>query len=170
MAIIFGKGIIHMLLKNSLIVGSEIIGEDFQKQLDDVPRDKFLRFNFDKLYLDKAVKHIKEEPKGHLILFFKKATSFILIDFKSLDPNYYNPIHYFPVLLLGITSLIGISLSDKKSYKLNYLILILFYYVFIFSTVSIMPRYKLIIFPIQIILTSSFIQYVINKLKRQKKT
>ena len=164
------KGNHPYAMKNSLIVGSEIVDEDFQKQLDEVPRDKFLRFNFDKLYLDKAVKHIKEEPKEHLIFFLKKAASFLLIDFKSPYPNYYNPIHYFPVLLLGITSLIGISLSDKKSYKLNYLILILFAYVFIFSTVSILPRYKLIILPIQIILTSSFIQYVINKLKRQKKT
>ena len=164
------KGNHPYAMKNSLIVGSEIIEEEFQKQLDDVPRDKFLRFNFDKLYLDKAVKHIKEEPKRHLILFFKKATSFLLIDFKSPHPNYYNPMHYLPVLLLGVTSLIGIIFSDKKSYKLNYLILILFAYVFIFSTVSILPRYKLIILPIQIILTSSFIQYVINKLKRQKKT
>ena len=164
------KGNHPYAMKNSIVAGSEIVHEDFQKQLDEVPRDKFLRFNFEKLYLDKAVKNIKEEPKEHLIFFLKKAVSFLLIDFKSLDPNYYNPIHYFPVLLLGVTSLIGISLSDKKSYKLNYLILILFAYVFIFSTVSILPRYKLIILPIQIILTSSFIQYVINKLKRQKKT
>jgi len=162
------KGNHPYAMKNSLVAGAEIVDEDFQKQLDEVARDKFLRFNFEKLYLDKAVKHIREEPKGHLILFFKKALSFLLIDFNSPNPNYYNPVHYLPVLLLGVTSLIGISLSDKKSYKLNYLILILFAHVFIFSTVSILPRYKLIILPIQIILTTSFIQYVLRKLNNKK--
>ena len=50
----------------------------------------------------------------------------MLIDISSTHPDYYNPLHYLPVLVLGITALIGISLSDKKSYKLNYLILIFF--------------------------------------------
>ena len=84
--------------------------------------------------------------------------SFIFIDLNSSYPGYYNPIHYLPVLLLGITSLIGIGLSDKKSNELNYLILIFFAYVLIFSTVSILPRYKLIIFPMQLIFTSVLIK------------
>ena len=54
------KGNHPYAMKNSLAAGSEIVDEDFQKQLDEVPRDKFLRFNFEKLYLDKAVKNIKE--------------------------------------------------------------------------------------------------------------
>ena len=151
------KGNHPYALKNSLVVGSEIVDEDFQKKLDAVPRDKFLRFNFDKLFLDKAIKNIKEKPMEHLILFFRKAISFLLIDFNSPDKNYYNPLHYLPVLIIGITSLIGIFLPHKKSKKLNYLILILFAYVFIFSTVSILPSYKLIILPIQIIFTNIFI-------------
>ena len=150
--------------------GSEIINDSLQKKIDKIPKDKFYGLNFDNLFLNEAIKNIKGDPTRYLTLFIKKAFSFLFIDINSPNPNYYNPLHYFPILLLGVTSLIGISLSDKKSYKLNYLILILFAYVFIFSTVSILPRYKLIILPIQIILTSSFIQYVINKLKRQKKT
>ena len=155
-------------MKNSLVVGAEIVDENFQKQLDEIPRDKFLRFNFDKLFLDKAIENITENPNDHLLLFLRKAISFLLIDFNSPNPNYYNPLHYLPVLLLGIISLIGVIFSDKKSYKLNYLLLILFAYVFIFSTVSILPRYKLIILPIQIILATFLIQYIINKLKQQK--
>ena len=48
----------------------------------------------------------------------------------------------------------------KKSYKLNYLILILIAYVGIFSTVSVLPRYKLIILPLQIIFTNVLIVYI----------
>ena len=154
------KGNHPYAMKNSLVVGAEIVDENLQKELDNVPRDKFLRFNFEKIFLDRAIQNIKEDPKGHLTLFFKKITSFLLIDFNSPDTNYYNPLHYLPVLLLGITSLIGIGLSYNKSYQFKYLILIFFIYVFIFSSVSILPRYKLIILPMQIIFTNVFIDFL----------
>ena len=157
------KGNHPYAMKNSLVAGSEIVDENFQKELDRIPRDKFLRFNLEKLFLEKAIKNIKKEPEGHLVLFFKKVASFLLIDFKLQGQNYNNPIHYLPVLLLGITSLIGIGLSDRKSNKLNYLILIFFAYVFIFSTVSILPRYKLIILPMQIIFTNILIKKFIYR-------
>ena len=99
----------------------------------------------------------------------KKALSFLFIDINSPNPNYYNPFHYIPVLLFGIIALIGIGLSDKKSYKLNYLILLFFFYIFIFSTVSILPRYKLIILPLQIIFTGVVIKSLKELISRHKK-
>ena len=131
--------------------GSEIISDSLQKKIDKIPKDKFYGLNFDNLFLNEAVKNIKSDPARYFTLFIKKALSFLFIDINSPNPNYYNPFHYIPVLLFGIIALIGIGLSDKKSYKLNYLILLFFFYVFIFSTVSILPRYKLIILPLQII-------------------
>ena len=148
--------------------GSEIINDSLQKQIDKIPKDKFYGLNFDNLFLNEAIKNIKKEPIRYLTLFIKKAVSFLFIDINSPNPNYYNPLHYIPVLLFGITSLIGIGLSDKKSYKLNYLILIFFFYVFIFSTVSILPRYKLIILPIQIIFTSVLIESIKKLIYRRK--
>ena len=148
--------------------GSEIINDSLQKQIDKIPKDKFYGLNFDNLFLDQAIKNIKKEPVRYLTLFLKKAVSFLLIDISSAHPNYYNPLHYLPVLVLGITALIGIGLSDKKSYKLNNLILIFFFYVFIFSTVSILPRYKLIILPIQIIFTSVLIESFKKLIYRRK--
>ena len=148
--------------------GSEIIDDNLQKQIDKIPKDKFYGLNFDNLFLDQAIINIKKEPVRFLTLFLKKAVSFLLIDISSTHPDYYNPLHYLPVLVLGITALIGISLSDKKSYKLNYLILIFFFYVFIFSTVSILPRYKLIILPIQIIFTSVLIESFKKLIYRRK--
>ena len=142
------------------IEGSEIKDNNLRKKIDSIPKNKFYGLNYDNLFLNEAIKNIKDDPLRYLGLFFKKAISFLLIDLNSTAPNYYHPLHYLPVLLLGITTLFGIGFSDKKSYKLNYLILIFFFYVFIFSTVSILPRYKLIILPLQIIFTNVLIDKV----------
>ena len=106
------------------------------------------------------IKNISEDPKRYLVLFIKKFASILFIDIESSEPNYYNPIHYLPLLLIGITSLIGIIFSDKKSYELNYLVLIFFVTVIIFSSFFILPRYKLAILPLQIIFTNILINYI----------
>jgi len=131
--------------------------------LESIPRDINYRLNFDEFFLRQAIKNIKKEPEKYFIFSLKKAASFIFIDIKSSQPGYYNPLHYLPVLLLGITSIIGMILSNKKSYKLNFLLLIFISLVCIFSTVSILPRYKLIILPIQIIFTNILIEKVLKK-------
>tara|TARA_B100000029_G_scaffold509958_1_gene600333 strand:+ start:12318 stop:13619 length:1302 start_codon:yes stop_codon:yes gene_type:complete len=166
-------------MKNSLVEGYEfpkdlseetVLDENMRKQspklidgfiiLEAIPRDINYRLNFNNFFLEQAIYNISKEPVSYLIFFFKKVLSFLLIDIKSSSPNYYNPLHYLPILILGITSLFGIALSSKKSRELNYLIMILFAFVFIFSTVSILPRYKLIILPLQIIFTNIFIERV----------
>ena len=148
--------------------GSEIISDSLQKKIDKIPKDKFYGLNFDNLFLNEAIKNIKSDPTRYLTLFVKKALSFLFIDINSPNPNYYNPLHYIPVLLFGIIALIGIFLSDKKSYKLNYLILLFFFYVIIFSTVSILPRYKLIILPLQIIFAGVVIESFKKFISRHK--
>ena len=172
---IFEKIIIHSSFgfnlwkgnnQNSKVEGSFIIEKTLQNKIDKIPKNKFYRINFDKIFLEEAVKNIKKNPEKYLILYLKRTASYFFIDLESSKSNYYNPVHYLPIALLGITSLIGIFLSDKKSYRLNYLIFILLFYICVFSFFSIMPRYKLYIIPIQIILTNIFINYVIKKYKR----
>ena len=85
-----------------------------------------------------------------------------------MDQRYWHPLHYIPVLLIGITSLIGIVLSNKKSYEFNYLFFIFFLNIFIYSTFSILPRYKLIILPLQIIFTNVLIERIKNKFINKK--
>ena len=150
-------------LQNSRVEGSEMVSENLKKLNDSIPRDKFYRINRDKLFFDQAIKNIIKKPLEYLIFSLKKAISFQFINLDSMDPRYWNPLHYLPLLLLGVTSLIGLILSDKKSYKFNYLILIFFIIIIIFSMVSILPRYKLIILPFQIIFTGVLIEYVKEK-------
>ena len=151
---------------NSIVEGSVLPNDNLQEQIENIPNDKYYFFNLDQIYLEEAIKNIRENPKRYLILFVKKAMSFLFIDIKSSQSNYYNPFHYMPVLLLGLTSLIGILLSDKKSYQLNYLIFIFFVNIIIFSSFFILPRYKLAILPLQIIFTNVLIEYIYRKFFR----
>jgi len=156
-------------LENSRVEGSEMVSENLKRLNDSIPRDKFYRINRNKLYFEEAIKNILEKPLEYFIFFLKKAISFQFIILGSMDPRYWNPLHYLPILMLGATSLIGLILCNKKSYKFNYLILIFFIIIIIFSMVSILPRYKLIILPFQIIFTCVLIEYVTKKFSRQIK-
>jgi len=176
--IIFEKIIIHSGFGFNLWKGnnphSKVEGSDFknvisQNLIEEIPKDKFYRINEDKIYIKESIKNIKEDPKKYFFLYVKKALSYFFIDIESTRPNYYNPFHYIPNLLLAITSLIGIFLSDKKSSSFNYLILILSFYLFVFPIFAIQPRYKVYIIPFQIIFTNIFINYLIKK-RRQRVT
>ena len=147
---------------NSTVEGSEFTNDNLKKEIYDIPKDKFFRINFDKIFMNEAKKNITNEPQKYLILFLKKIASFLFIDINSSQSNYYNPLHYLPVVLLGITSLIGIIISDKKSYKMNYLIFVFFLNIIIFSSFFILARYKLAILPLQIIFTNVLINHLKN--------
>tara|TARA_B100000686_G_C16779852_1_gene971070 strand:- start:340 stop:1593 length:1254 start_codon:yes stop_codon:yes gene_type:complete len=153
---------------NSLVQGSEISNPELKEKIDSIPRDKFYEFNFDKIYLDEAINNINEQPKKYLILFFEKILSFLFIDIKSTQINYYHPLHYLPVLFLGITSIIGIIVSDKKSKELNYLIIFFAANIIIFSIFFILPRYKMATLPLQIIFTNILIDYINKKFLKIK--
>ena len=113
--------------------------------------------------LRKQQKNIKEDPTRYLISYLKKIFSYIFIDLNSTQPNYYNPSHYLPILLIAITSSIGIFLSNKKSYHLNYLILIYAFYITVIPIFAVLPRYKLYIIPLQIIFSFIFINFIKEK-------
>tara|TARA_Y100000590_G_scaffold453018_1_gene597277 strand:- start:93 stop:1307 length:1215 start_codon:yes stop_codon:yes gene_type:complete len=145
---------------NAKVEGSAFMENDLLIKREKIPKDKYYRIAEDKILANEAIKNIKNDPTKYLVLFFKKAASLMFIDMESSNTNYYNPINYIPLLILGVTSLVGIFLGDKKSYRLNYLILIFFFYIITFSVFFILPRYKLFIIPLQIIFTNNLITYV----------
>ena len=116
----------------------------------------------DKIFMKEAIENIISAPEKYFINYIKKIVAFIFIDGNSTLPNYYNPLHYLPLLLTGVTSLLGIILSDKKASKMNYLILIFLLNILIFSSFFILPRYKLSILPLQLIFTNIFINNIKN--------
>ena len=162
----FGYNVWKANNPNSKVEGSEIVDRSLQKKIDKVIKNKFYRINEDKIFLEEGIENIKEYPKKYFKLYLKKIASFLFIDIDSSAPNYYDPLHYLPVIFLGITSLLGIIVSDKKSYQLNYLILIFCFYVFTFSFFAVLPRYKLAIIPLQIIFTNNLIEYINKKFSK----
>ena len=145
---------------HSSVEGSVIHNKNLLSKIENIPTNNRHAINLDKVYLDEAINNIKEEPKKYLFLAFKKFVSFMFININSSDPKYYNIFHYIPLLIVGLTSLAGIILSNKRSYKLNYLILIYFIIIIIFSFFFVLPRYKLAILPLQIIFTNILVEKI----------
>jgi len=165
------KGNHPIAMKQSIVEGLDFSKDrdlELKKKIDKIPIDKFYRINWNKTFFDDAIENIISEPIGYLIFYFKKIVSFLFININPHDPRYWNPFHYIPVLLIGFTSLIGLFLSGKKSSQFNYLIFLFFLNVLIFSSVSILPRYKLVIFPLQIIFTNVLLERINNKFFYQK--
>ena len=133
-----------------------------QEQIDRIPVNNYYDINANKVYLNEGLKNIKNDPTRYMGLYLKKILSFIFIDINSSYPNYYNPLHYLPVLFIGITSILGIILSKKNSHLINFLILYFIANITILSIFFILPRYTLAILPLQIIFSNIFFEYIKN--------
>ena len=135
-----------------------------KKKIQNIKIDKYYEIERDQIFLREALNNLFYDPHKYFNLFLKKIFSFYFIDFKSNYPNYYNFFHFIPVFVVGILSFPGIMIALKKNiFKINYLLIYLFLNIVIFSSFFILPRYKLIILPMQIILTALFINYIYKK-------
>ena len=119
----------------------------------------------DKIFLERAINFISENPGRYIKLYFKKILSFLFVDIESSYPGYYSPLNIIPKLLLSITSLISIVIFFNFRVNLyNYFVLYYFLNIGLFSFFFILPRYTLSILPIQIILSVFLIKKINTKL------
>ena len=119
----------------------------------------------DRILLDQAINFIKENPKKYSSLYIQKFLSFFFIDTNSTYPNYYSLPHIIPKVILSITTLIGIILLFSfKITLINYLIFFYLTNIALFSIFFILPRYSLILLPIQLILSIEGIRILVRKL------
>ena len=77
----------------STVEGSSRVYGNLAEQIKNIPKNKFYEINSDKVFLDEAFKNINNEPVRYLILFYKKVLTFMFIDIKSTQPNYYKRYH-----------------------------------------------------------------------------
>ena len=139
--------------------------KNLKSKLENIKIDKYYEINRDKVFLEEAKNNLYKDPYRYLNLFLKKILSYYFIDLKSSYHNYYNFFHSFPILVFSMLSLPGcIIVMKKNNFRLNYLLIYLSLNLIIFSIFFILPRYKLIILPIQIILAAYFIQHILDKL------
>ncbi len=161
----FGYNVWKAYNPKAKVEGYYIETNDLKAKLKDVKKDIYYRFNEDKIYLDEAIKYISDEPEKYLVLFAKRLFAFYFYDTDSSQSNYYNSFHIYPILIFSILSLLGLLIYNKSNSKYNYLILILFTLVIIYSSFAILPRYKIYILPFQILLSISGIKYLFEKLR-----
>ena len=89
-------------------------------------------------------------------MFIRKNISFYFFDFQSSYPNYFNFAHIVPKIILGIFALIGgiqsIFIRTGKQKDIKFFLLYYLIYGIIFSVFFILPRYSLMLLPVQIVL------------------
>ena len=154
--------------KLSKVEGYENLGdqkfENLRKEINNLEKNKYYELNRDRLFLIEAKNNLKENPKRYFYLSIKKFFSYYFIDFNSAYKDYFNFFHFVPILILSLLSFPGLFFFLRKNkFENNCLGLYLFLNLIIFSIFFVLPRYKLIILPVQIILASYFIIYLIKK-------
>ena len=139
--------------------------ENIKSKLENIPYDNFYETKRDNIFFKAAMKNILGEPDVYLLLYIKKIFSFYFFDINSSYKNYYHFIHIIPIALISILSLPGLVIFLRsKDFHQRYLMIYLVVYILIFSLFFILPRYKLAILPIQIILSTFSINYLLNKI------
>ena len=142
---------------------------DIDKKINKLSKDYLYEFHLDELLLKESLNYIFKEPFLFVKRFLKKFLSFFYFNINSDNPNYYHPLFFIPVFFTSIFSSIGIIISLKDlNYKKGYLLLYLVLTLSIFSLFFILPRYKLIILPIQLIFMNYFFIECFKKLKLKK--
>ena len=139
----------------------EIIPEKLKIDINELKPTKDYDIKIDELFKNQAIRYISENPLSYIKLYFKKFFAFLFFDMNSSYPNYYNPLHLVPKIILSITTIIGIFLSFRKENFLSYLSVYYFFSISLFSIFFILPRYSLFLLPVQLILST----YVFKKLE-----
>ena len=134
-------------------------------KLNSLEKNSNYEINRDKIFLDEAKANIAEDSYKYFKLFFKKVFSFYFIDLNSTYPNYFNILNILPAVIVSILSFFGLfTFFKQKKIKNDYVLIYLFLNIALFSIFFILPRYKLIILPIQLIIAMHF---VVNLLKKR---
>lgn len=139
---------------------------DLILQIKSLPKDKYYDINYDEIFLKKSVSFIKEDPILFFQRYLKKFLSFTFLNLDSKYPNYYNLLNILPLFLVSFLFALSIFFCyQKKSISYNFLVLNLFLTIAIFSLFFILPRYKLIIIPMQLIIINICFSYFLKKFK-----
>ena len=133
-----------------------------------ITKNNLFEIRIDELFFKEGVNYIKEEPIIFIKQYFKKFLTFFYFNFDSTYPNYYHPLFIIPVILTSLFSTIGIFLVLRKmDFEKGYVLFHLFFTIFIFSFFFILPRYKMIILPMQLILMNYFFMEFVKKILKK---
>ena len=160
----FGYNLLKGNNPNFKVEGDAVFLENkFKRNSLKIKADQKYEINLDNFYKEKAKNFIYGDPVAYLNFYIKKVFSFIFLDLNSSYPNYYNPLHIVPKIIMSVLTLIGCIFLFKKRGFFQYLT---FYYAFnilLFSIFFILPRYSLILLPVQILISISTVKFFWRK-------
>ena len=160
----FGYNLLKGNNPNFKIEGNpSFIDEKFSRESLSIKTNNDYEIKLDNLYKDKAIGYIKSDPVFHLKNYFKKVLSFLTFDPYSSYEKYFSIFHLVPKLVLAILSVLGGIIAIRKKGYLQFLSIYFFSNIFFFSIFFILPRYSLILLPIQILLSLEFIKFLLRK-------
>jgi len=134
-------------------------------KINNIEKNKYYEINRDNIFLNEALNNLQKDSSRYIKLFFNKLFSYYFIDSNSRYPNYYNFFHIYPVILISLMSIPGLFIFYKKNkFENKCLGFYLLINLIIFSIFFILPRYKLAILPVQIILATYSIDYIMKKI------
>ena len=133
-----------------------IYNKNLEEKILNLNKDYNYDIEIDNLFKEEALKNLKTYPKKYFLSYFKKLFSFFFLDLESTFPNYFNFFHFFPKLILAILSFLGGIKAFRNSENFLFLSYFYFGYGIIFSFFFILPRYSLIVLPVQILLACNF--------------
>lgn len=128
--------------------------DNIDKKIDNLKKDKLYDFHYDEIFFKLSVQAIKQDPVLFITRYVKKFLTFTFFNLNSNYPNYYNILNILPLIFLSLFFLLSVifTFKEKKTINKKYLYFNLFLTISIFSVFFILPRYKLIILPIQLII------------------
>tara|TARA_B100000886_G_scaffold339153_1_gene303777 strand:- start:1293 stop:2531 length:1239 start_codon:yes stop_codon:yes gene_type:complete len=161
----FGYNLLKGNNPNLKIEGDAVfLEETFKRENLNIKTTSNYEIKLDDFYKNQAVKYILDDPLKYSKFYLKKVVSFLFIDINSTYPNYYNMLHLLPKIILSVLTLIGSFLLIKSKGFFQYLTIYYFCNIFLFSIFFILPRYSLILLPIQILMSTIVIKYSLRKL------
>ena len=170
-SIVLTKSLGYNILKGNnpelKIEGSdEFITKNFNQFNLKIKTDNKYEINLDNYYKRKGLEIIKDNPVLYIKLYIYKIFAFLFLDLDSTYPGYYNPLHIFPKLILSLLSFVGLIISLKRKGFFQYLSLYYISNILIFSVFFILPRYSLIILPVQLFLSIEAVKIIFRKIAR----
>ena len=141
----------------------EYIEKQFNRKDLNFEANNLYEIKLDDFYKDKSLEYIKDNKTSFVLNYLKKFFSFLFIDIDSSYSNYYNVLHILPKIILSIASILGGIILFREKGFFQYLSFYFFSNILFFSIFFILPRYSLILMPIQILLSVEFVKLLLRK-------
>ena len=142
---------------------SDFILDNFSSTNIKLKTDKNYEINLYNFYKNQAIDYIKSDPINYINFYFKKVFSYIFLDFNSSYDNYYNILHLIPKIFISIIGFVSAIICLRKKGILQYLSIYYFANIFLFSLFFILPRYSVILLPINLLLSLELINFLRRK-------